>query len=130
MQDFITRLRQKLTVEVIDRDQSWEIRTQKADGLLFEIVVPHGVLEWFVTARTVKDGREVWSDWIDYYSLAAETQQELRSEMEKDVERFIDRLLASKVRVVEAKTFLGQRHRVEWKTGENWKMLSLHQDAT
>ncbi len=95
MNDLIARLRKKPGLEITDKEQSWELRIRKPDDLVFEISVPREVLEWFVTASRASTKQEVWSDWMDYYDVHRHTQAELRSEMGRDVERFIERVLAS-----------------------------------
>ena len=129
MHDVIARLRTQPSLEVIDREHSWEIRAHKPEGLVFEITVPHSVLEWFVTARRTSPDQEVWNDWMDYYAVAGETETELRSAMARHIERFIDRLLAAKVRVVESRAFLRRRQRLEWRTAGEWEKISLYEDV-
>src|ERR1043166_8446520 len=83
MRDLIARLRTKPGLEVVDQEQSWKICARKPDGLTVEVTVPHDVLEWFVTVLQTPTGKEVWSDWMDYYSAHDETETELRSDMSR-----------------------------------------------
>lgn len=125
MYEFAARLCRKPGLAIMDREQSWEIRILTSDDLVFEIIVPHEVLEWFVTARRVSTKQDVWSDWMDYYEITGKTEAVMRSEMERDIDQFTDRLLASTFRLVKSRSFLNRRQRLEWRTGGDWERVSL-----
>jgi hypothetical protein len=125
MKDTIDRLRQKLGLAITEGNECWEIRVIRPENIAFEIVIPRTGHEWFVTAKAVETGKELWSDWMDYYG-----EREINLEMESDVEWFVERLLASTVRVVESKTFLGRRLKVEWRAGGDWERISLYRDES
>src|SRR5262245_35693992 len=67
-----------------------------------EIVVPHAVLEWFVTVRDAA-GMERISDWMEHYATAGEDRSRLESEMRDDVCDFLRN-------VIESPTRIGLRH--------------------
>jgi hypothetical protein len=126
MNDLITKLRQKSELRIAERSSCWEVRLTKSEGLVFEITVPKDVLEWFVTARQTPTGEDTWSDWMDYYSVNNETDAELASDMQRDIEQFVDRLNVSTFRILESRTLFGRRRqRLEWKSNGDWQRVSL-----
>jgi hypothetical protein len=129
MRDLIARLRTKPGLEVVDQEQSWKICARKPDGLTVEVTVPHDVLEWFVTVLQTPTGKEVWSDWMDYYSAHDETETELRSDMSRHIEHFIERSLASTFRIVESRKFFGRRQRLEWQTDGDWRRVVIYENV-
>ena len=131
MRNLITRLRTKPGLEVVDQEQAWKICVRKPDGLIVEVTVPHDVLEWFATVLQAATGREVWSDWMDYYPVKGETvtETELRSDMARHVEHFVERSLASTFRVVDSRKFFGRRQHLEWRTDGDWKRVEIYENA-
>ena len=115
MHGLVTRLGSIHSLEVVELADASTLVLHKAPGLVFEITVPVRVLEWFVSAKD-SQGKELWSDWADYYSLKSETREELQSEMASDIERFTAILATSEVR----KTSV-----LEWKRDDVWCPIGL-----
>jgi len=126
MHELISKLRGKVGLEISEPPQAWEIRAAKEDDLIFQIIVPRDVLEWFVTVREAATDKEVWSDSNEYYATDNETDEELRSFMRHDIERFVDRLLVSTVRLL--KSPKSPLTRLEWRAEDGWELVSIQED--
>jgi hypothetical protein len=88
-----------------------------------EVLVPKGVVEWFVTARDV-EGVEVWSDWVDYTGYEPSPSMPVLVErMCKDLEAFLgDLVAATDLRVVpRRRPWSVGRMVAEWCIGGQWK---------
>ena len=103
---------------------AWEMTIKKPEGFTVEITVPKSVFEWFVTV-TDPQGHEVWKDWNEHYALARETRDQLAAEMARDIQTFIDRVVARSFRT-EAK---GDGENLEWLLEGNWREVSLYDEA-
>jgi len=125
MKEVIARLSKNPHLEVVDQAKAWVIRAAKPGGMVFEITVPHDVLEWFVTIKQAPAGRKIWSDWMDYYAVKGETEAELQADMARDIERFVEQLLAATVRIIESRMFFGRKKRLEWRTTGDWQRVSI-----
>jgi hypothetical protein len=88
----IERMRMRPDVGVVDQGQSWRLLIPKGETHFCEVTVPHAVFEWFASVRDSDEGKEVWSDWMDYEGYNDSSQAELEESMADDVERFIDRV--------------------------------------
>jgi hypothetical protein len=125
MRAVIERLRAKPASEVtvFDRAYSWEIQIPKPSGLVVELWLPYDVLESFVGVRQPPGDRMLWRDWCDYHAYQG-SDAELRTYRAEDVDRFVERLLRSPVRIREDRGFLGRRrHHPEWQTAGRWERL-------
>jgi hypothetical protein len=125
MQDVITQLRTNSLLKIKDGKQSWTIYICKPNDLICEIEVPHNVLGWFFTVKQSATGKQIYSDWCDYYS---ETQNEMHASMSADIKRFIEQLLASNIRLVPKKKLfrvLGRSNRLEWEQNGKWQEVSM-----
>jgi hypothetical protein len=126
MENAVARLRKKAGVIVKDGDESWTVGVSRPPSLSFEIVVPHSVLEWFVTVKNAGNGKDIWNDWADYYAdTGTYSSSSLSSQLENDIERFIETLLTVNLRVVESKKYFAQRQRIEWNVNGQWEKLAL-----
>ena len=106
-----------------DRD-AWEVTVRKPEGFNVEIIVPKDVLEWSVTV-TDAHGHHLWTDWNEHYALARETRDQLAAEMARDIQAFIDRVVARSFRteVTECGTD------VEWLIEGSWREILLYDEA-
>ena len=109
-----------------EKNECWEIHILRPPGLVFEIMIPFTVLEWFVTAKDPAGGNEIWNDWMDYYPLNNESKDTLQSQMEEDIQIFVEHLFTCELRVIESKGFFARRHRIEWKSKAGWEKISLY----
>ena len=125
MKKLIAKLQQKSAVIITDKHESWDVAITRSPNLLFEVVIPHAVLEWFVTAKNTASGKEIWSDWVDYYHTSRDKSDDLQSQMRDDIERFIEHLLTSELRIVESRKFFAERQKIEWNPNGRWEKLSL-----
>lgn len=116
MRDLIERLKHTFSIPVSEESEAWVLLVAKPEGLSFELVVPHDVLEWFVTARVAHSA--VWSDWADYYPVAGETAAQLKQDMAADMEWFVTTLLASPLRLPAPAT-------LEWQRDGHWQKISM-----
>ena len=142
MRDLIERLQRTFAITVNEAGEAWALLVAKPEGLSFEIVVPHDVLEWFVTVRNAHS--EIWSDWADYYPIAGETTAQLKQDMAADIEWFVTNLMAAPLRYAvpatpeaprgpwqKIKSFAVQRLRLqprtilEWQRDGAWQRISM-----
>ena len=80
------------------------------------VTVPVSVLEWTVEASDRSSGASV-EDWCDYEGYEQSTVEQLDINMAADVEKFIDLLLRSELRLDERDR---SRVTLEWKVGDAW----------
>ena len=120
MKIMLVRLRDALGLELVEQVHAWILCIRKPAGLVFNVTVPHAVLEWFVDAHD--DSGAIWSEWADYYPINGETR-ELLTEMAFEIERFVTIMVNSEIRVShdEAKSKKG----IELKVGGSWQSASL-----
>jgi hypothetical protein len=111
MQSFLKSIS---TDPVTTLQDAWVVQVPKPDFIV-KVTIPFDVLEWFVAVT--QDGRQVWSDWMDYYSTANETKADMRKEMESDVRVFIDWLMTRRMRLDSAM--------LEWQTNGRWTPVQL-----
>ena len=80
------------------------------------VTVPVAVFEWSVEASDRSSGASI-EDWRDYGGNDRTPAQQLDLDMATDVEKFIDLLLRSELRLD-----VRDRSRValEWKVGDSW----------
>ena len=100
----------------------------KEPNLSIEVAVPENVLEWVVTVKDSKTGREILSDWMDHYSLKDETQEQLESERLEEIMSFLKAIVDSSLRLTELKKrrwFLWSKSTpvLEVRTTDTWKKL-------
>jgi hypothetical protein len=108
----------------------WTIRVSKPRNVELEILVPRDVLEWFITARDAS-GAEVWSDWVDYTGYVPKREEnldQLASDMRRDVEEFVKRLVAADDFRVTTKAdrisfgrFRSNLDEAEWRIDGQWQ---------
>jgi hypothetical protein len=81
------------------------------------VTVPVAVFEWAVEASDRSTGASI-EDWCDYEGYDRTRGEQLDQEMAADVEKFIDLLLRSELRLD-----VRDRSRValEWKVGDKWE---------
>jgi hypothetical protein len=89
---------------------------------VLEVLVPDRVFEWFVTVRSADSGAELFSDWVDHYPVAGETNVELESDMAASVIGLLARVLDAKLRVLPAQDFL-TRPTLQVKSASGWEDL-------
>lgn len=123
VRDLILQLKRTPGVTVEDQADCWRLSISKPADLIFEVIVPHDVLEWFVTVR--REGAELWSDWMDYYAIDAHPSKDLDSAMANDIEYFVKTLASRTVRVVESRSFLSKRNNIQWLSEGTWRKMSL-----
>jgi hypothetical protein len=126
MDDIIAKLKKLQNLDVVEKTEGWVIHLARPEGIMFEILILRNFLEWFASAKAEATGKKVWTDWMDYYSADGETEKKLRSQMKKDILRFVERLRLSTVRVVESKVFFRKRQRLEWKMDADWEKLLIY----
>jgi hypothetical protein len=122
MQTMLARLGDENGVEFVERAEVSILRISKPAGIVFDVTIPHAVLEWFVDVRDCSGS--VWSEWADYYPIKNETESELMTDMESDIERFVTVLLRSEVRVLCNPAKVGKE--VELEVNGSWKRAALH----
>lgn len=121
MKVLLARLRDAHGGELIEQPRAGVLCIPKPNGLVIEVTVPYGVLEWFVDAKD--DSGMIWSEWANYYPIHGEKKEQLVTEMMCDVERFVTILAKPEIRVSGDK---GQSQRiVELKVGGSWKGACL-----
>lgn len=121
MKIMLGRLSDSLGLELVEQVHAWILCIRKPAGLVFNVTVPHSVLEWFVDAHD--DSGAIWSEWVDYYPINGETREQLLTEMAFEIERFVAIMVNSEMRVLcdEAKT----KKSIELKVGSSWQSASL-----
>jgi len=129
MDDLIQRLAGIPNARVDTGPSSWTIRFAKPGALEVEVIVPHSVLEWFVTVRDAS-GAELWSDWMDYAGYVARTEEQpeqMASAMAGDIECFVTTLAAADDFRVTSNRILGvlPRRTAEWRISGQWQAVAL-----
>lgn len=56
------------------------------------VTIPKNVFEWFVLVSDAKEGKEIWSDWMDHYD---DSDEHLEIEMSDRIAGFVERGLIS-----------------------------------
>ncbi|TAG76470.1 MAG: hypothetical protein EAZ24_08750 [Burkholderiales bacterium] len=123
MRDLIARLGATPNLIVYERAASWELHLSKTEHLTIVVTIPHDTLEWFAIARA--SGREVWTDWADYYATNGETTESLRAYMASDIEHFVHTLSRSEVRVTALSKPRKHKYLVEWKQHDAWRLICM-----
>src|SRR5213594_3523885 len=91
----VERLSRIQDVQIEERTDSWNVRILHKSGCWFEIVLPKNCFEWFATLLDSATGKELWSDWSDWF-VSGEVTKENRDEYYfKDIEFFISRVIGS-----------------------------------
>ena len=99
---------------------------RRADEILFEIVVPNDVLEWFTEAKV--NGEVVWSDWADYYD---ESRASLCDDMCRDIVCFARIVAKAPIRlnITESKKLISvkqvERRLLELFINNQWSEISI-----
>lgn len=121
MNNFVSQLCKKFGLEVMEKKEISELHIRRGE-VVFEILIPHDGLEWYVAAKDNTSEKEIWSDWMEHYGG---TPSELEYEMEAAITRFVERLLKSEVRMVKAWRFFRRRLVPEWYSDGHWERLTL-----
>jgi hypothetical protein len=121
MKTMLVRLCDATGLELVEQARSSILRIRRPPDLVFDVTVPHDVLEWFVDARD--NSGSIWSEWADYYPTDGETRGQLLVDMASDIERFVTVLMNSEVRVLHdpAKADKG----VELAVAGSWRRADL-----
>jgi hypothetical protein len=90
----IDQLRHRSGVSVEEDASAWLVHIPKGAERC-EITIPKDVFEWFASVKDV-EGKEVWSDWMDYYDASPEV---LERQMKEDISSFIERVLRSDLKL-------------------------------
>jgi hypothetical protein len=122
MKAMLARLRDENGVELVEKAEVSILRISKTAGIVFDVTIPHAVLEWFVDVRD--SSGSVWSEWADYYSVKNGTKGQLLLDMESDIERFVTVLLKSEVRVLHNPGKAGKE--VELAIKGSWRRADLN----
>jgi hypothetical protein len=123
----MSRLRGLDGVVVEEGNPAWTLRVVKSEAVRIDIVVPKGVVEWFVTAYDA-EGNAIWSDWMDYLGYEpSSTDRALVEDMCKDLDAFMaDLVAATEFRVTPApSSWVPIRAVAEWRIGGHWTPVSL-----
>ena len=87
------------------------------------VLVPRGVLEWWVEATDISSGGKV-QDWCDYAGYDATPAEQLSEEMRNDVVRFVENVVVRPLR------FADNGRSLEWHVGRDWlQAVPLRTDA-
>jgi hypothetical protein len=86
--------------------------------VVVSITVPKSILEWFVDAADPHAGLAV-SDWCDYTGYGESRAAVLEEQMAADTALFVERLLASELRVSAANT-TASKVVMEWRINGAW----------
>jgi hypothetical protein len=130
LDELIASLRESPGVGIEDQPSSWKLHIASPPNISVELVVPHSVLEWFVTVRDATTDAEVWSDWMDYQGYvrkAEENLEELRRDMHSDIQWFVTTLgRATDFRIVPQRVLgLLSSNRAEWYINGQWHRVQL-----
>jgi hypothetical protein len=66
MAKVVSQLREKFGLEVTDKNEPSQVGIQRGE-IVFEILIPHNCLEWYVTAKDKTSDKEIWSDWMEHF---------------------------------------------------------------
>ena len=78
------------------------VRIPAEPSLRVEILVPHGVREWFITVYENQDGRELFTDSCEHYATQGETGAQLDDEMIEEIVRVMKLISGAELRVGES----------------------------
>src|SRR5690349_11779386 len=86
-------------VSVTPKGEALELKLVRGD-IEVRVVVPVGVLEWFVDVERSSSGSRA-SDWCDYQGYDNTPVAELERDMAEEVVAFVNQLIARDLRYVE-----------------------------
>lgn len=95
LRKLIESLRVRGDIGVVDETHAWRLVVTKGRYLFCEISVPYEVLEWHACVKDRREGREVWSDWMDYTGYDQRPREILEAEMAGHILAFVDRVSIS-----------------------------------
>ncbi|HTJ51752.1 MAG TPA: hypothetical protein VL443_19970 [Cyclobacteriaceae bacterium] len=82
--------------DVVTDNNSQRLTILTNDGLRIVIIIPHNVFEWFIDVFDSQN-KKVHTNWTDHYG---DTEKNLKIEMKKSVEGFIQTVTRYPVRIV------------------------------
>jgi hypothetical protein len=123
MREVVATVAGKLALPLSRQREASVVTIEKPNGLALVVTVPDSVLEWFVTANEC--GKEIWSDWVDYYACEGETRQVLEESMATEVSNYIGALAASEFRLSPASTSGRRSCNLEWHRHGTWQPISV-----
>lgn len=94
VEQLIQSLRSRKDLLVQDQNDAWLVTIPKGPAGECRVTVPRRAFEWFADAT--RDGKQLWSDWMDHYDANA---AELDAEMARDIAAFIERVTSSELRL-------------------------------
>jgi len=83
----IETLRARTDLTVSDEKDAWVVSIPKSSGDICRVTVPRERFEWFADVQ--RDGKEVWSDWMDHYDSKL---PKLDAEMAACIADFVERV--------------------------------------
>jgi hypothetical protein len=123
MRELVATVAGKLALPLSRQREASVVTIEKPNGLALVVTVPDSVLEWFVTANEF--GKEIWSDWVDYYACEGETTQVLKESMATEVSTYIGALATSEFRLSPVSTSGRKSRNLEWYRHGTWQPVSV-----
>lgn len=128
MRDAVLNYAEANGLAVREQEHAFVVEVPKGE-IAFEVTVLKGddVLEWFIAARDVATGKEVYADYSPHYAINGESHEELVRELEEEVVTFLHALQTADVRVAQEPLFrifgkcFGTYKRLEFKADEGWR---------
>ena len=112
----LQQFEQRPGVSVTPKGQATEL-TLVRGAIEVRVLVPEGVLEWFVEAEDRNSGTRI-SDWCDYAGYDDTPPAQLQADMAADVAAFVDASIQRDLRYSQDSKGGG---RFEWLVEGNWQ---------
>ena len=114
-------------IEISESEFSWIVQIDHPSGYIFNLDIPKGVFEWFVSVFDKTSNEKIWDDWADIYVDGDITKINQPLYFWADVECFYNKIKsATDFRVVNevgikvfGKEFLRSK-RLEGKINNEW----------
>ena len=132
MKEALAHLAAVYGLTVIPQGQGWDIPLPVRDNCMCELHIGPGACDWSASVVDPADGRELWSDWMDYLGYDKRPEVQLIEEKQQDLGSFVATWIAATgVRVTRTRKAIlwGLRHKtrveVEWEHAGIWQPIQI-----
>jgi hypothetical protein len=135
VEEVLARLTALYPMTVTPWGAGWHVRLAMRDNFICELHVGPDALDWYAGVLDPADGRELWSDWMDYLGYDKRPKVQLIEEKQRDLASFVESwITATGVRVVRRRkaVLLGLLHttriEVEWERAATWQPIRIWEE--
>ena len=130
--DTLTRIAIRHGLQLTPQGVGWQLELPLRGNLRGRLTIGPDARDWYLTLSDAFDGREVWSDWMDYLGYDDRSEEQLINDKGQDLAWFVGAWInAPDVRIIDPlpQGGLPRKTAAEWSHAAAWQPIQLHDPA-